>query len=156
MSRIHGDYHLGQVLISEGDVIIVDFEGEPQRSMDERRQKASPLRDVAGMLRSFDYLAWAAIDRRRQVTGTLNDAEMRRALLWRDRAIRDFLGAYFRRILQLTGGPGDAATADGLLQLFTIQKAVYEIGYEAANRPAWLPIPVRGLLDLLDRETLIR
>ena len=152
LSRIHGDYHLGQVLISEGDVIIVDFEGEPQRGLEERRSKTSPLRDVAGMLRSFDYLAWAALARRREVTGTVSDAEQQRALLWRDQATTAFLQAYNERAAQTPTHPADEKTVRGLLRLFTIQKAVYEVGYEAANRPAWVTIPVRGILDLLAPE----
>src|SRR3546814_10457693 len=79
----------GQVLISKDDVAIIDFEGEPQRSLDERREKASPLRDVAGMLRSFDYLAWAALDRRRQISGEIDEEESRRAFAWRDQASAD-------------------------------------------------------------------
>ncbi len=155
LSRIHGDYHLGQVLISEGDVIIVDFEGEPQRGLEERRSKTSPLRDVAGMLRSFDYLAWAALERRREVTGTVSDAEQQRALLWRDQATMAFLQAYNERAAQTPTHPADEKTVRGLLRLFTIQKAIYEVGYEAANRPAWLSIPVRGLLALLNEKQSI-
>jgi len=151
-SRIHGDYHLGQVLLCEGDVMIVDFEGEPQRGLDQRRMKMSPLRDVAGMLRSFDYLAWSALDRRRQVTGEFHEAEQHRALVWRDQTISEFLAAYVDVASETSTYPSDPATAAGLLQLFTVQKAVYEIGYESANRPAWLSIPVRGLLDFLNRK----
>ncbi|HEY9548797.1 MAG TPA: phosphotransferase, partial [Kiloniellaceae bacterium] len=152
VSRIHGDYHLGQVLISKDDIAIIDFEGEPQRSLDERREKASPLRDVAGMLRSFDYLAWAALDRRRQISGEIDEEESRRAFAWRDQASAAFLDAYTRRAAQTPTHPESAATAQALLRLFTLQKVVYEIGYEAANRPAWLAIPLNGLLDLLERK----
>lgn len=156
LTRIHGDYHLGQVLISEGDVMIVDFEGEPQRGLEERRSKTSPLRDVAGMLRSFDYLAWAALEHRREVTGTVTDAEQQRALLWRDQAAMAFMRAYNERASHTPTHPTDEKTVRGLLRLFTIQKAIYEIGYEAANRPAWLSIPVRGLLALLnDKQSII-
>lgn len=150
-SRIHGDYHLGQILICQDDVMIVDFEGEPQRRLDERRLKSSPLRDVAGMLRSFDYLAWAALEKRREIAGKIDDAELRRAFQWRDLAVREFLDAYLERASDLKTIPRHKAAVDGLLQLFTIQKAVYEVGYESANRPDWLSIPVRGILDLLNR-----
>lgn len=153
LSRIHGDYHLGQVLICQDDVMIVDFEGEPRRALDERRVKSSPLRDAAGMVRSFDYLAWAALDKRREVAMELEDIERQRAIEWREQATRDFLDAYVERSAQTSSHAGDAATANGLLRLFLIQKAVYEIGYEAANRPAWLSIPLRGLIGLLDQET---
>ncbi|MEQ9606403.1 MAG: phosphotransferase, partial [Kiloniellaceae bacterium] len=152
ISRIHGDYHLGQVLINKDDVSIIDFEGEPQRALDERREKTSPLRDVAGMLRSFDYLAWAALDRRQAVAGEIAEDERLRAFAWRDQASEAFLAAYLELASQTPTHPGDSGTTDALLRLFTVQKAVYEIGYEAANRPAWLPIPLKGLLDLVGRN----
>ena len=151
-SRIHGDYHLGQVLICQDDVMIVDFEGEPQRGIDERRAKSSPLRDTAGMLRSFDYLAWAALERRRGIAGAVEDVERRRAMQWRDQAGRDYLDAYFGRLAESPAPPAEDETARGLLRLFTIQKALYEIGYEAANRPGWISIPVRGIVELLRQK----
>jgi maltose alpha-D-glucosyltransferase/alpha-amylase len=151
-TRIHGDYHLGQVLICHDDVMIVDFEGEPQREIDERRAKSSPLRDTAGMLRSFDYLAWAALDRRREIAGSVEEIERRRAMLWRDQAVREFLDAYFDRLADSPAHSAEPETARGLLRLFTIQKALYEIGYEAANRPGWISIPVRGIVDLMRQE----
>ena len=151
-SRIHGDYHLGQVLICEGDVMIVDFEGEPQRALSERRTKSSPLRDVGGMLRSFDYLAWSALDRRRHVAVEVHETEQLRAMVWRNQAVEAFLRAYIDSVSKTPTYPDEPVTAEGLLRLFTIQKAIYEVGYEAANRPAWLSIPVRGLLDLLKRK----
>jgi maltose alpha-D-glucosyltransferase/alpha-amylase len=151
-SRIHGDFHLGQVLLCQDDVLIVDFEGEPKRSLKERRMKSSPLRDVAGMVRSFDYLAWMALDRRREVVGETLEAERRRARLWRDQATQAFVDAYLDGVSGTSSHPTDEKTTQGLLELFVIQKAVYEIGYEAANRPAWVTIPVRGILDLLARE----
>ena len=139
-TRIHGDYHLGQVLVAQADIYIIDFEGEPRRSLEERRAKSSPLRDVAGMLRSFDYAAFAALDR---VTAKGIESPRAEALAWRwrDRSAARFLEAY----AEATDGAGQ----DPLLSLFLAQKAFYEIGYEAANRPAWLSIPVRGVLDLL-------
>ena len=147
-TRIHGDYHLGQVLIAQDDIMIVDFEGEPARPLPERREKSSPLRDVAGMLRSLDYAASAAIDRFTSRTGEVPDRIAAAAAAWRDRATRDFLEAYFSTVPDLSDSPG-RERQPGLLDLFLLQKAVYEIAYEFANRPAWLPIPVRGVLDLL-------
>jgi len=154
-SRIHGDFHLGQVLICRDDVMIVDFEGEPKRSLAERRVKSSPLRDVAGMIRSFDYLASMALERRREVTGESPETERTRAILWRDRTTRDFLDAYLEVARQTASHPTEEDTARGLLQLFMIQKAVYELGYELANRPAWVSIPVRGILELLGKGEFI-
>ncbi|MCF3936578.1 maltose alpha-D-glucosyltransferase [Acuticoccus sp. M5D2P5] len=148
-SRIHGDYHLGQVLVAQDDLVVIDFEGEPTRSLDERRAKSSPLRDVAGMLRSFDYAAAMALSRWRD-THEVNAEEARvKALAWRDASRRDFLAAYLDTL-------GDAAPADeltaALLDLFTLQKAIYEIGYELSNRPAWVRIPLAGVMDVLADE----
>ncbi|HUF57486.1 MAG TPA: maltose alpha-D-glucosyltransferase [Thermohalobaculum sp.] len=146
-TRIHGDYHLGQVLVSKADIYIIDFEGEPRRTLEERRAKSSPLRDVAGMLRSFDYAAFAAVDRVRSLGEDTEDAEVI-AGAWRDRSTARFGEAY---AVAVATAPalGDGPSAE-LLRLFTLQKAFYEIGYEAANRPGWLSIPVRGVLSLLD------
>ena len=147
-TRIHGDFHLGQVLVVQDDVMIIDFEGEPQRSLAERREKSSGLRDVAGMLRSFDYAAWSAIDRIKMRSGFVEPRAMKRAFAWRDQAVRDFLAAYWP-MADAAGILPDAEARESLLLLFTMQKALYELGYEANNRPAWLSIPVRGLLDLI-------
>ena len=148
-SRIHGDYHLGQVLVAQGDLVVIDFEGEPSRSLEERRAKSSPIRDVAGMLRSFDYAAAMALSQWRDTHDVRGDDARVKALAWRDRTRREFITAYLDTI-------GDAAP-DGallavLLDLFTLHKAVYEIGYELANRPTWLRIPVAGVMDVLADE----
>jgi maltose alpha-D-glucosyltransferase/alpha-amylase len=131
--------------------MIVDFEGEPQRSLDERRRKFSPLRDLAGMLRSFDYMAWAALGRRQAMVGSVPEVERDRAMFWRDRAAQEFLDAYDRAVNGVATMPDDQGTAEVLRAFFTLQKAIYEVGYELANRPSWLPIPVRGILNLLGR-----
>ncbi len=148
-TRTHGDYHLGQVLIAQNDVMIVDFEGEPGRELDERRHKTSPLRDVAGMLRSFDYAAVSALDALRARQGQVDAALRQRARAWRDQATRDFLGAYWPTAERAGLVPNDAELGRNLLDLFLLEKAFYEISYEAANRPAWISIPVRGILDLI-------
>ena len=137
------------MLISKDDVVIIDFEGEPSRSLDERREKSSPLRDVAGMLRSLDYAASAAADRFATRRGELPDRIWSAATTWRNQASREFLEAYAAVVKGTPGYPSDERVAASLLDLFLIQKAVYEIAYEAANRPAWLPIPLRSVLDLL-------
>ena len=149
-SRIHGDYHLGQVLACDGDVMIIDFEGEPSRSLAERRAKSSPLRDVAGMLRSFHYAAWTALDRVRQQTGAVPDASRARAEHWRRRVTTDFIAAYQEHVAGAASYPDDPTVAKALTDLFVIQKDIYEAGYELANRPDWVEIPLSGILDLLD------
>ena len=148
-TRVHGDYHLGQVLVAKGDVVIIDFEGEPQRGISERRQKTSPLRDVAGMVRSFDYAAWSAIMRMEERDGVASAVGRDRAFAWRDAITRDFLAAYWPIVTAAGVVPEDDATRRRLLDLFVIQKAAYEVLYEAANRPTWVSIPVRGLLELV-------
>ncbi len=147
--RIHGDYHLGQVLVSKDDVIIIDFEGEPGRTLAERREKSSPLRDVAGMLRSLDYAASAAVDRFASRTGGLPDRVLAAATAWRNCATRDFLEGYADVAKEMSSYPADKNVAASMLDLFLLQKAFYEIAYEAANRPTWLSIPLRSVLDLL-------
>jgi maltose alpha-D-glucosyltransferase / alpha-amylase len=147
-SRIHGDFHLGQVLIAQTDIMIIDFEGEPRRNLAERRALSSPMRDVAGMLRSFDYAAFAAIDHVRALGIVRSDVEAV-AWQWRDRSVSRFLGGYGKARDIDAAGLGD----DNLLKLFVLQKALYEIGYEAANRPSWLATPVRGVLALLEERT---
>jgi len=147
-SRIHGDFHLGQVLIAQMDIMIIDFEGEPRRSLAERRARSSPLRDVAGMLRSFDYAAFAAIDRVRALGAVRPEVEAI-AWRWRDVSSARFLAAY----ADARGVDAGAIADDPLLKLFILQKALYEIGYESANRPTWLATPVRGVLSLIDGRT---
>ena len=149
-SRIHGDYHLGQVLVAADDVVIIDFEGEPRRSIEERRAKMSPLRDVAGMLRSIDYLAADAIRRRGPMAVPVDDRAFARAELWRQQSRAGFLEAYNAAIEGSPTHPDNEAFARDLLDLFLIQKAAYEVSYELANRPTWVDIPLRGLLDLVN------
>jgi maltose alpha-D-glucosyltransferase/alpha-amylase len=150
--RVHGDYHLGQVLVAMNDAFVIDFEGEPKRSIEARRSKDSPLRDVAGMLRSFDYAAWTALLRmasaRPEVTSQLEHV----AREWRDRVARTFLGSYMGTMGEGQGLPLVHPEAKRLLDLFLIEKACYEIGYEASQRPAWLPVAVRGLIAILNAE----
>jgi len=132
------------------DVFIIDFEGEPRRSIDQRRLKTSPLRDVAGMLRSFDYAAWSALDKLSARGIQLTPERRALAFKWRDEATRSFLGEY-RTTLEDNNAAGGKPAADGLLQLFLLHKAFYEVGYELGSRPAWLSVPLRGILDLLEQ-----
>ncbi len=145
-TRIHGDYHLGQVLVSQSDLVIIDFEGEPARTLNERRAKSAPMRDVAGMLRSFDYAAAMALARWRDIHEVHGEEARAKALAWRDRTRRGFLASY---LATLGEEAPDAALTGALLDLFTLHKAIYEIGYELANRPTWVRIPLAGVLDVL-------
>ncbi|QBI18200.1 aminoglycoside phosphotransferase [Egibacter rhizosphaerae] len=143
--RVHGDLHLGQVLRippPESSWQLLDFEGEPLKSLEERRARTSPLRDVAGMLRSFDYAAAASVER-----DGANGAEPPLAAgAWRDAARRRFLGGYVRRAGPLLPG---ATASQALLHAFELDKAVYELAYEIGNRPGWLAIPAGGILRVL-------
>jgi len=136
--RTHGDYHLGQTLWKGNDWIILDFEGEPARTLVERRRKRSPLRDVAGMLRSFAYAATAA-----ELT---RDAEIPQD--WEERARERFLESYLENVDATLLPPGEAAI-DRLLAVFELEKAVYELRYELDNRPDWVGIPVAGIERLM-------
>lgn len=142
MSRCHGDYHLGQVLDTGSDLVITDFEGEPRRPLAVRRQRQSPLRDVAGMLRSFHYAAVTALAK----TSTQLEPWAR---AWYDGCVAAFLSGYLRAAKGGNLVPNDPAERDALLELFMLEKAVYELSYEAGNRPMWLMIPLRGIELLL-------
>jgi maltose alpha-D-glucosyltransferase/alpha-amylase len=146
--RCHGDYHLGQVLVTEGDVAILDFEGEPARPVAERRAKTSPLRDIAGMLRSFSYAALTGLE---AVTQTRPDDIERLApwaAAWETWVSAGFLRAYFAATRHADLLPPDSDDLEILLNAFTIDKALYELGYELNNRPDWVHVPLTGLLRL--------
>ncbi|WP_439551056.1 maltose alpha-D-glucosyltransferase [Falsiroseomonas sp.] len=150
-TRCHGDFHLGQVLVATGDAVILDFEGEPARPLAARRAKSSPWRDVAGLLRSLDYAAAVAAATEESGTATAASSTRRAALItrWRSAAEAAFLAAY-RATWEGEAGAAPAGAAT-LLDLFLVEKAAYEVGYELANRPPWLPVPVLGLAAVLDR-----
>jgi maltose alpha-D-glucosyltransferase/alpha-amylase len=146
--RIHGDYHLGQTLRSRSDFLIVDFEGEPARSLEERRQKQSPLKDVAGMLRSFSYVARSALDRYLQRHPEKAELLGKWANLWENAASTKFLQAYREAMEQSPGLIPEPQQADSLLFALLLEKSLYELLYELNNRPTWLHIPLDGLLTL--------
>jgi maltokinase len=137
--RTHGDYHLGQTLHTPRGWVIIDFEGEPARPLPERRQKRSPLRDVAGMLRSFAYVTSAVDILRGQQAPEGFEQRMR----------EQFLAAYFASVDPTLMPAGDAAIAN-LLSIFELEKAIYELRYELDNRPDWISIPVAGIARLLE------
>ncbi|MDP9066190.1 MAG: alpha-amylase family glycosyl hydrolase, partial [Pseudomonadota bacterium] len=141
-TRCHGDYHLGQVLVSAaGGATIVDFEGEPLRPLAERRAKQVPLRDVAGMLRSFGYAA-AVATREAPADGGLLAA-------WSADASERFLDAYLNQRAMRRAAPVDRAVAMSLLRFFLLEKALYDVSYEMANRPDWVQIPLSSVLSVL-------
>ena len=147
MTRIHGDFHLGQVLVASADAYIIDFEGEPARSLAERRRKASPLRDVAGLLRSIDYAAATSLDPKNLIASRVSPGRRQRLVTrLREGAGKAFLGGYREAAGALAG-----KARGGLLDFFLIEKAAYEVTYEAANRPTWLTIPVGGLARIANR-----
>ena len=148
--RIHGDFHLGQVLVAQLDAYLIDFEGEPARSVDERRRKMSPFRDVAGLLRSLSYAGAAAMPAE---LAPLPANDRRRVLLeqFSARARDRFISSYREEIAKAPQALADDKTESALIDLFLVEKAAYEIRYEAANRPSWLVLPVRGLAALAAR-----
>ncbi len=156
-TRVHGDYHLGQVLHAGGDFVIIDFEGEPARSITERRIKRSPLRDVAGMLRSFSYAAYAALFGLAGSVGA-RAQDFQEMESWGNLWSQCVCSAFLRAYLSTAGGAPEGARflpykkeeLEGLLRVFLLEKAVYEIRYELNHRPAWLRIPLTGIRQLLD------
>ncbi|MBS1820062.1 MAG: maltose alpha-D-glucosyltransferase [Acidobacteria bacterium] len=145
--RVHGDYHLGQVLRTEADFVILDFEGEPARTLAERRARHSPLKDVAGMLRSFDYAAHAALLAFTQVSPATASQLRPWAETWRHWVSRAFLDGY-RDALADTALLPSGVSFDVLLQALIIDKAIYEVGYELNNRPEWARIPLQALVAM--------
>ncbi len=150
--RCHGDLHLGQVLYTGRDFVIIDFEGEPARSLEERRRKRSPLVDVAGMLRSFDYAVESAL--RREIEDRHPRPEhLARfeswARQWCESVCQGYLGAYLETIAPGELVPGDRDELRLLLELCLLEKSIYEVGYELNNRPDWVGIPLRGILGVL-------
>jgi trehalose synthase-fused probable maltokinase len=148
--RCHGDFHLGQVLYTGQDFVIIDFEGEPARTLAERRAKHVPIVDVAGMIRSFHYAASAVLDR----MGSQPDIDERRCELeqrtrhWYRSAADAFLSGYRETAGKAPFLPEQSEDRDMLLDAYVIEKACYELSYELNNRPSWAGIPLSGLLQL--------
>ncbi len=148
--RYHGDYHLGQVLFTGNDFIIIDFEGEPARALSERKLKRSPIRDIAGMIRSFHYAAYSAILKRE----SLRPEDIPVLEPWADLWYCYVSGMFLRSYLDAAGDavfiPKERDELEILLNAFLLQKAVYELGYELNNRPDWVIIPARGIKNILE------
>ncbi len=148
-TRYHGDYHLGQVLITKNDFVITDLEGEPGRPIEERRRKGSALKDVAGMLRSFDYASAVAkvqFTAKGQANGVGVAALLER---WRTAARAEFLGAYRKALADSAVYPRESGAGERLLELATIERLLYEVRYELGQRPDWVAVPLRGLTAAL-------
>ena len=147
--RIHGDYHLGQLLYTGKDFVILDFEGEPARALSERKLKRSALRDVAGMMRSFQYAAYSALW---QLAMRAEDVPFLEH--WADLWYRQMNAVFLQSYLQTTAGavfvPQNSDDLQVLLEAYLLDKAVYEIGYELNNRPDWVVIPIRGIKHILN------
>ncbi|MFN3389441.1 MAG: hypothetical protein ACK40O_10970, partial [Allosphingosinicella sp.] len=143
-TRIHGDLHLGQVLVAGSDVVIIDFEGEPSKPLEERRAKDLPLRDVAGIIRSFDYSTAVARRTMPAVAETVHARAEHAFHEFCECAVTGFLDGY----TEVSGrDPGP------LLDLFLLEKAAYELRYEAASRPDWLSVPLAGFARIAERIT---
>ncbi|HUE70613.1 MAG TPA: maltose alpha-D-glucosyltransferase [Pirellulaceae bacterium] len=150
--RCHGDYHLGQVLFTGKDFVIIDFEGEPARRLTERRIKRSPLRDVAGMIRSFDYAAQTVL--LDKISGIVQKEELPVfrdwARFWSQWVSTQFVAAYLGKVSLASFATQGAEEVKTLLDVFLLEKAVYELAYELNNRPTWVRVPLSGILRLLD------
>lgn len=151
-TRLHGDYHLGQVLFTGNNYVIIDFEGEPARSLSERRLKKSPLHDVAGMTRSFHYAAYTSLLRR----GSVRPGDVPLLEPWADIWYCSISGVFIDSYLKHAGDasfiPADKNDIDALLSVFMLEKAIYELGYELNNRPDWIMIPIRGIFNVVNKQ----
>ncbi len=152
-TRTHGDFHLGQVLHTGKDLFIIDFEGEPSKSVGERRIKRSPLRDIAGMIRSFQYAAYTALMSKVE-TGVVREEDVATLEPCMDAWQRWVSVAFLRAYRNAAGNarflPQDDEEFQMLLNVFTLEKAVYELSYELNNRPSWVRLPLKGIVHLLE------
>jgi maltose alpha-D-glucosyltransferase/alpha-amylase len=150
-TRIHGDYHLGQLLRRGTDVVFIDFEGEPARTISERRLRRSPLRDVAAMLRSFDYAAHVALLKEREL-GVLRPDELAFLKPWADAWVSLVMNAFWDEYAIAAAGAGFVPTEPEVCRRFLralmLEKALYEVDYELNNRPAWVSVPLGALLPI--------
>ena len=150
--RIHGDYHLGQVLYTGKDFIITDFEGEPARSYSERRLKRSPMRDVAGMIRSFHYAAFGSL----VLDSHIRHEDFSKLIPFVDQWYHYMSGFFMKAYLETVEGspfvPDNKEDLNTLMTTFLLEKAIYELNYELNNRPGWVLIPLRGIKDLMKKD----
>jgi len=148
--RIHGDYHLGQVLYTGNDFVIIDFEGEPARPIGERRLKRSPLRDVAGMIRSFHYPTYSILYSRKMYSEQEIHDLRPWAEAWYKSVVATYLKSYLSTVKAKSFVPAERGEFDLMLKAYLMEKAIYEVGYELNNRPDWVTIPLHGIKDLME------
>jgi maltose alpha-D-glucosyltransferase/alpha-amylase len=153
--RHHGDFHLGQILIVKDDAFILDFEGEPRRSLGDRRRKAPAARDVAGLIRSIDYSTTSALARANNLTPEEREILRPKLEIWREKATEAYWNAC-REIMDAGLWPSDPTEAQLLLDFFLLEKAFYELEYELTNRPSWLHVPIDGLWRILLRHGVVQ
>jgi maltose alpha-D-glucosyltransferase/alpha-amylase len=153
--RHHGDFHLGQVLIAKDDAYLLDFEGEPRRSLADRRGKAPAARDVAGFCRSIDYAVSAALDRANDLPAEEKARLAPRLRLWTQQLTDAYWGCYRETLTDPRLWPQDDETSRSLLDFFLLEKAFYEIEYELSNRPDWVGIPVEATLRIVRQRGVI-
>jgi maltose alpha-D-glucosyltransferase/alpha-amylase len=154
--RIHGDYHLGQVLFTGKDFIILDFEGEPARSYSERRLKRSPLRDVCGMIRSFHYAAYGGIFLNERIQKEDREKLIPFAEQWYHYMSGFFMQSYLETVAGSAFIPENKEDLDIMMQTYLLEKAIYELNYELNNRPDWVIIPLRGIKAIIDQNSETR
>jgi maltose alpha-D-glucosyltransferase/alpha-amylase len=149
--RCHGDFHLAQVLWTGKDFVVIDFDGEPGRSLAQRRRKRPALVDVAGMMRSFHYASRAAANALERAGVVPDPSSLAPWLsLWYSAIAGSFLSSYLADTRRCAFVPAEVSETRVLLEFLLYEKALYELDYEANNRPDWIDIPARGILDLLD------
>lgn len=150
--RNHGDYHLGQVLFTGKDFVLLDFEGEPARSFSERRLKRSPLRDVAGMIRSYHYAAYSGL----LLHDNYREEDLKTLLPWAEFWFHHISGFFMHAYLTKVKGsafiPKEEEDLEVMLRTFLLEKAIYELNYELNNRPDWLMIPLKGIKSLMEKS----
>jgi len=146
-TRHHGDYHLGQVLLASNDFLIIDFEGEPSRPLAESRRKRSPLRDVAGMLRSFVYAVHSTLERMSTLANGNPARSLEKLEHWQRVAADAFLQGYHEATAEVASVPRDPASLRILIELFTLERTLYELRYELDNRPELIGVPLAGLVE---------
>jgi maltose alpha-D-glucosyltransferase/alpha-amylase len=150
--RVHGDYHLGQVLFTGKDFVIIDFEGEPMRPIEERRQKRPAFQDLAGLIRSFHYAVYAALLQDHSPTKDDLKRLMPFGEIWFYEVSRAFLKSYLEAVNCASFVPKTLDEQERLLRAFLLSKAMYELLYELNNRPDWVMIPLRGIVQILSES----